>query len=179
MPPAGMAFRALRMINLNDIARLSASMSSRDWDEFLAQERILDQTFWWSFPPLAMTARYYDSIPERVVTAMSLRCRWLLKRTSSRRALTDVSLSYLWITAFPGIEWAGSPREMLVYMARRVAPDASVRALRKTMTTTEPAAAQSPWAYMSQSRRALRWLTSRPVRPESLHPIRLALAQSR
>lgn len=172
-----MAVRALRLINLNDISRLSASMSSRDWDELLARDGTLDQTLWWSFPPLAMTAHYYGSIPERVVTAMSLRCHWWLKQTCRRRTLSDVSLSHLWVTAFPGIEWARSPREMLAYIVRRVAPDAQVRSLRKVLATTEPAAAQSMWAHLSQSRRLLRWLTSRPARPESLRPIRMALAQ--
>jgi hypothetical protein len=174
-----MAFRAIRLINLNDISRLSASMSSRDWDELLAQESALDQTLWWSFPPLAMTARYYDTIPEGVVTALSSRCQWWLRQTSRRRTLCDVSLSHLWVTAFPGIEWARSPREMLTHVMRRIAPGAQVRSLRKVLATTEPAAAHSTWAHMSQGRRLLRWLTSRPARPESLHPIRMALAQSR
>jgi hypothetical protein len=173
-----MALRVVRLINLNDISRLSASMSSRDWDEFLAQERTLNQTLWWSFPPLALTAHYYDSIPERVVTALSSRCHWWLKETCRRRTLSDVSLSYLWVTAFPGIEWARSPGEMLEYVMGRVVPDAKVRSVRKVLATTEPAEAQSTWAHLSQSRRVLRWLTSRPARPTALRPIRMALAQS-
>jgi hypothetical protein len=172
-----MAFRAVRLINLNDISRLSASMSSRDWDELLALERTLDQTLWWSYPPLALTAQYYDSIPERVVTALASRCHWSLKQISRRRTLSDVSLSHLWVTAFPGIEWARSPGEMLAYAMGRAVPGAQVRSLRKVLTTTEPAAAHSTWSHMSQGRRLLRWLTSRPARPESLHPIRMALAQ--
>jgi hypothetical protein len=172
-----MALRSVRLINLNDISRLSASMSSRDWDELLAQERTLDQTLWWSYPPLALTAQYYDSIPERVITAVSSRCHWSLKQISHRRTLSDVSLSHLWVTAFPGIEWARSPGEMLAYAMRRVLPGAQVRSLRKVLASEEPAAAQSTWAHMSQSRRLLRWLTSRPARPESLYPIRMALAQ--
>ncbi|MDB6091791.1 MAG: hypothetical protein JWN85_4575 [Gammaproteobacteria bacterium] len=173
-----MAFRAVRLINLNDISRLSASMSSRDWDELLAQESTLDQTLWWSYPPLALTAQYYDSIPERVVTAVSSRCHWSLKQVCHRRTLSDVSLSHLWVTAFPGIEWARSPGEMLAYAMGRILPNAQVRSLRKVLAVQEPAAAQSTWAHMSQGRRLLRWLTSRPTRPESLHPIRMALAQA-
>jgi hypothetical protein len=174
-----MAVRAVRLIQLNDISRLSASMSSRDWDELLAHERTLDQTLWWAFPPLAMTARYYDSIPEHVVTTLASRCQWWLRQVCDRRTLCDVSLSHLWVTAFPGIEWARSPREMLTYAVRRVVPDAQVRSLRKVLATIEPAAAQSTWAHMSQGRRLLRWLTSRPARPEALRPIRMALAQPR
>ncbi|MFL6604191.1 MAG: nucleotidyltransferase family protein [Steroidobacteraceae bacterium] len=171
-----MAGRAVRLIHLNDISRLAASMSSRDWDELLTHERTLNQTLWWAFPPLAMTARYYDSIPEHVVTTLAPRCQWWLRRVCDRRSLCDVSLSHLWVTAFPGIEWARSPREMLTYVVRRVAPDAQVRSLRKVLATIEPAAAQSTWAHMSQGRRLFRWLTSRPARPEALRPIRMALA---
>jgi hypothetical protein len=172
-----MAFRTVRLIHLNDIARLSAGMSSRDWDEFLAQERTLDQTLWWSFPPLAMTARYYDSVPERVVTAMSTRCQWWLKQACRARTLSDVSLSHLWVTAFPGIEWARTPREMLAYVLQRVVPSAEVRSLRKVVAETQSYASETPWARMPQSRRIVHWLTSRPARAETLRPVRTALAQ--
>jgi hypothetical protein len=173
-----MASRVMRLLHMNDIARLSASMSSQDWNEFLAQGSVLGETFWWSFPPLAMTARYYDSIPEHVIKEMSRRCRWLLKWTCGRRTLSDVSLSYLWVTAFPGIEWAGSPGEMLTYMKRRIAPGTEVRSYRRVQAKVEPAAAHSTWSQMSQRRRMLRWLTSRPTRFESLRPIQMALAQT-
>jgi hypothetical protein len=173
-----MALRVLRLLHLNDISRLSASMSGRDWDEFLAQESVLDKTLWWSFPLLAMTARYYDSIPEHVIAATSRRCRWLLKRTCRRRTLSDVSLSYLWVTAFPGIEWASSPSEMLTYMMRRIAPNAEVRSIRKALAKTEPALAHSTWAHLSQRRRVLRWLISPPTRAEALRPIQMTLAQT-
>jgi hypothetical protein len=125
-----------------------------------------------------MTARYYDSIPEHVINATSDRCRWLLKRTCGRRTLSDVSLSYLWVTAFPGIEWARSPGEMLTYMMQRIAPNAAQRSYRQVMAKTEPSAVHSTWAHMSQRQRVLRWLTSRPTRFESLRPIQMALAQT-
>jgi hypothetical protein len=174
-----MTLRSLRMIHLSDIARLSATMSDRDWDELLAMQAAADSTLWWAFPPLSMCARYYDSIPERVITATRLRCHWWLKQTYQRRALSDVSFSYLWVTAFPGMEWASSPGEMLKYALRRIAPDAKLRSNRKALAHIEVAAAQSAWTHMSQSRRILRWLTSRPVRPECLRPVRMALAQPR
>ena len=174
-----MSLRAVRLIQLNDIARLSASMSSADWDDFLSQEALLDQTLWWSFPPLALTARHFDSIPSRIVNSMSQRCHWWLKQSCRRRTLSDVSLCYLWVEAFPGIEWARSPREMLAYISQRIAPQAHQRSLRKVAAVTELTAAQSNWAHMSQSRRILRWLTTRPARPQALHPIRAALTQPR
>jgi hypothetical protein len=88
-----------------------------------------------------------------VLSAAAASCQWVLRAASRCQKLSDVSLSHMWIPAFPGIEWCRSPREALVYAARRVMPSAAARALR------------------------LRWLTSRPPRPESLAPIRGALAQ--
>jgi len=173
-----MVFRALRCINLIDIARLSASMSARDWDELLALESRLDEPIWWAYPPLATTARYYPAvIPKDVLSATSHRCQWLLKRTTRRRSACDSSLCYLPITAFPGIEWARSPREMLEYVYNRLIPDAQIRSLRESQATTEPAAANSTWSYTSQTRRIARWLISRPARAESLFPIQVALGQ--
>lgn len=172
-----MVTRSVRLIQLTDIARLSASMSSRDWEELLAQERALGEPLWWSYPPLALTARYYNAIPERVVSSPSVRCHWWLELTCRRHTLCDVSLSHLWVEAFPGIEWARSAREMLAYVAARFAPDVQTRALRDKLATTEPAAAESPWAHMSQGHRIVRWLTSRPVRPQAIHPVQTALAQ--
>jgi hypothetical protein len=173
-----MAFRAIRALNLIDIARLSARMTDQDWDEVFSQEAHLGQTLWWAFPPLALTARYYPGIPDRVLTAMSVRCPWLLKQACRRRTLSDVSLSHLWITAFPGIEWARSPREMLTYVLQRVAPSAELKSQRKLLPNIQAFASETPWARMSQSRRIANWLTSRPARAESLRPVRTALAQS-
>jgi hypothetical protein len=187
-----MAFRAIRLINLHDISQLSDRMTDEDWDELLTQERTLDQTVWWAFPPLALTTRYYGCVPEHVLEAASTRCQWVLKAACSRRNLSDVSLSHIWISAFPGLEWARSLNEAVKYAARRIVPSVETRSLRpetviaqpdtKEMNAMQPGAAQlevaaSSWAQLSQSRRLLRWLTSRPPRPETLGPVRGALAQ--
>jgi hypothetical protein len=173
-----MSLRSIRLLNLHDISRLSACMSGPDWDELLGQEKILGQTFWWAFPPLALTARYCPCVPDQVLDVMSARCQWLLKQASRRRTLSDVSLSHLWVSAFPGIEWARSPREMLAYAADRVAPGAEMLSLRKVVAKTQPDTLESRWANLSQSRRILRWLRSRPPRDATLRPVQMAMTQS-
>jgi hypothetical protein len=103
-------------------------------------------------------------------------CSWLLKCTCRRRTLTEVSFSHLWISAFPGIEWAQSLSEMLTYAGQRLVPNAEMRAMRTVIAATLPAA-EDPWARMSQGRRILRWLLARQVRAGTLRPVRMALAQ--
>jgi len=170
-----MVFRALRLINLHDIARLSALMTDQDWDEFLAQGNARDRKVWWAFPPLSLTARYYHSISERLLARVAAGCPWLLQQACRRRSLTDVSCSHLWISAFPGIEWAPSVGEMLAYAWRRLVPNAELRAARAVVASTQAFAAEDPWVRLSQGRRILRWLTARQVRGETLRPIRMAL----
>jgi hypothetical protein len=172
-----MVARAVRLLNLHDVAQLAAHMTDRDWDEVLLCRNSRREPFWWAYPPLALTARYYGSIPDRILAALAADCPWTLRQICRRRTLSDVSFSYLWVSAFPGIEWTLSVREMLVYAAQRVAPGAEVRALRTVIARTQPFAAGSSWNHMSQSRRILRWMTSRQARAETLHPVRMALAQ--
>jgi hypothetical protein len=174
-----MVFRALRLINLHDIARLSALMTDCDWDEFLARGNARDRKVWWAFPPLSLTARYYHSISERLLAGVAAGCPWLLQQACRRRSLTDVSCSHLWISAFPGIEWASSIGEMFAYAGRRLVPNAEVRAMREVIATTQPCAAEDPWTRLPQGRRMLRWLIARQVRAETLRPVRMALAGSR
>jgi hypothetical protein len=173
-----MAFRALRLIHLNDLARLSARMTVSDWDELLSTEKPGSQAVWWAYPPLALTALYYESaIPERVLAATRACCPWLLRRACRHYTLSDVSFSHLWINAFPGIEWARSPREMFAYVAARVVPTAELKALRTKSADLHPAFTGA-WNRMSQGRRMVRWMTSRPARPETLQTVSAALAQS-
>jgi hypothetical protein len=170
-----MVFRGLRLINLHDIARLSALMTDQDWEEFLAQGDARSEQLWWAYPPLALTASYFDCVAQRILAATAAGCPWLLRRASRRRSVTDVSFSHLWISALPGIEWSASPGEMLRYAVRRLVPNAELRAMRDVIAATMPCAADDPWARMSQVRRMLRWLVGRQVRAETARPVRLAL----
>jgi hypothetical protein len=174
-----MVFRALRLINLHDIARLAALMADRDWNELLHRGNTHDKSLWWAWPPLSLTAKYYRCISERVLEPVGAGCPWFLRQACRRRSLTDVSFSHLWISAFPGIEWAQSIREMLAYAGRRLVPNAEVRAMREVIAATQPCAAEDPWARLPQGRRMLRWLIERQVRAETLRPVRMALAGPR
>jgi Uncharacterised nucleotidyltransferase len=172
-----MAFKTLRMLQLNDLAQLSSDMTEQDWDEVL-QLRRLPVGLWWAFPPLLLAARYFPSrIPMRVLAALAENCSYRLKKVSERRTLYGVSLSYLWVDAFPGVEWAQTFREILGYAASRVWPDGKHVALRAHVAKSQPWSPQSQWPQLSQSRRILRWLTSRPMRPLTAHAVRAALAQ--
>jgi hypothetical protein len=173
-----MAYRALRLLHLHDIALLASRMDEENWNELLSLSES-SRALWWAGPPLALTARYFPArIPIRILDAVAAQCPWLLARRTGRQKLTDVSLSFLWIEAFPGIEWCQSPAEALAYITRRLIPNDELRSVRKSLGQSEPALRQDPWAKLSQTRRIFRWLTTKQTRPATLHAVRMALAQS-
>jgi hypothetical protein len=96
-----------------------------------------------------------------------------------RRTLSDVSLSSMWIQAFPGIEWSRSVTGTARYIMRRVAPSPQMLELRRRLAETQVAPAASKWHHLPQGRRMLRWLTSRQTRADTMHAVRTALAQTR
>jgi Uncharacterised nucleotidyltransferase len=174
-----MALQTLRLLQLHDLALLALRMTAADWDE-LIQWRSGERGPWWALPPLRMVSRYYPiGVPERILGRLKLDCPWLLHQAAQRRSLSDVSLSHLWVDAFPGIEWSQSVREMLRYARSRVRPDAEHLALRSTTTHTQPWAASSQWSSLSQTRRILRWVVRRQTRPATMHVVRAALVQAR
>ena len=174
-----MTTRALRLLHLHDLARLSSVMTELDWQEVLAQNS-RGQRLWWAFPPLKLVSRYYPAaIPVGVLTALAEECPYLLRRIATGRTLYDVSYSYPWVNAFPGIEWSQSLGEMLEYAASRVKPDPGHVASREYNVKTQAWALQSPWERLSQGRRMVRWVTSRPTRTLTMHAVRAALAQTR
>jgi Uncharacterised nucleotidyltransferase len=170
-----MAFQALRLLHLQDLARLSSRMTEADWDEVLAQRRRRGG-LWWAFPPLNLAARYFPSrIPSRVLAALADDCSFLLAMVSRRKVLYDVSFSYPRVDAFPGIEWAQSIREVLEYAVSRLRPSTEHLAQRDHSARTEAWAAQSQWVHLSQGRRIVRWVTSRPPRAVTMHAVSAAL----
>ena len=172
-----MTFRALRLLQLSDLALLSARMTDADWRELLGYCAD-DGSRWWAWPPLQLTARYYpDSVPVAVLGALAADCPWLLTRAVRRWALSDVSFSYLWIRAFPGMVWSQSASETLSYAASRVWPGRDVSAMRKLALDNHVVASHSQWDRLSQGRRVLRWLSTRQARPDTLFAVRAALAQ--
>jgi hypothetical protein len=174
----GIVLRNVRLLQLHDVALLSLRMADADWDELLRLSA-LDGGYWWAWPPLALTVRYYPTaIPLRVLGAMETVCPWLLRRSVRRHTLSDVSLSHLPIEAFPGIEWSQTLPEALGYVVRRLLPGKEVVAGRAELVKTRGAAAASPWDQLSQWRRIVSWVTAPQSRSETLYPIRVALLEA-
>jgi len=173
-----MAYRFLRLLHLHDLALLSSHMTGADWDEVLGYS-IDGRGCWWALPPLQLTARYYSSaVPARVLSELTPDCPWLLGRIARHRTLSDVSLSYLWTEAFPGIEWSLSVPEMLRYVVRRVRPAEEMLRMRSDMARVEAWASESEWPHLSHGRRMLRWAVSHQTRPQTMFAVRAALAQA-
>jgi hypothetical protein len=173
-----MTTRALRLLHLHDLARLAAQMTERDWDEMLALGS-REGRMWWAFPPLILTSKYFAStIPGRVLEALAKDCRYWLRASFRRGTLYDVSCSYLWVEAFPGIGWSQSMGEMLDYAVSRVRPTAGHLALRRKVADTQACADQGPWSRLSQGRRILRWITAAQMRPLTMHSVHAALAKA-
>jgi hypothetical protein len=169
-----MAFQGLRILQLHDIALLSTRMSESDWNEIATSSSPRN---WWAFPPLELMSRYYPSrVPRRILAALSDECSYFLRVLAARKSLIDVSYSYLWVSAFPGIEWSQSIPECLAYAASRVHPNSRHMAQREHVATTQAWAKQGEWSRLSQGRRIFRWLASRQTRPTVMYAISAAFA---
>jgi len=169
-----MAFQNLRILQLHDIALLAGRMSDADWKE-IAEPGPAHARLWWAYPPLRLTSRYYEGVmPAGVLAALKDECHFVLRALGTKKSLVDVSYSYLWVKAFPGIEWSQSIGESLHFAATRVRPDAMHLDKRKELAANQVWAKRSEWSEMSQGRRMLRWLTSRQTRPATMHAINAA-----
>jgi hypothetical protein len=170
---------ALRFIQLHDIAQLAKRFGPSDWEELL-KTRPNNQSLWWAAAPLTLTARYFFAVvPAFVIENVNAECPWLLRRRSSRHCLADVSWSNIKIYAFPGIEWARSPREALKFMVSRILPTRESRMELECFNSHHPGAAEIPWYGISQVARALRWAFAKPPRVQTLLTVRAALAECR
>jgi hypothetical protein len=170
-----MRARALRLVQLHDIALLATRMDGHDWEELLSGSS-RHPGLWWSLPPLTLTARYYSAaIPRWVISAVEPACPLLLRQCSRRHRLADVSWSNLRIRAFPGIEWSRSPREALSFVMSRVRPSRVALAELEQAATTEQWTTGIPWYGLSHHRRILRWVFSRPPRMQTIGPVLSAL----
>jgi len=171
-----MTFQGLRILQLHDIAMLAGRMSDADWKEMTGSSPA-HARLWWAYPPLELTSRYYAAaVPQHVVAALKDDCRFVLRALAAKKSLVDVSYSYLWVKAFPGIEWSQSMGEVLRFVASRVRPSAMHLAKRKDLAVSETWAKQAEWSNLAQSRRIMRWLSSRQTRPATMHAIAAAFA---
>ena len=169
-----MAYRSLRLIHLQDIARLAARLEVADWDVVAG----LDSP-WWALPPLELASRYCGhGVPPAVLARLERACPRKLRRAIARRTLTDVSLSNPWIEAFPGIEWSPTRLDGLRYAAQRIRPRRETLIAREDTVRATPWMAESQWTRMPQWRRIVRWVRSRPPRYETMHSVAAALREA-
>jgi hypothetical protein len=167
--------RALRLVQLHDIALLATRMNGHDWEELLSgPENARD--LWWALPPLTLVARYYPAaFPEAIVSGVEHACPWLLRQCSRRHQLADVSWSNLRMQVFPGIEWCRSPREVLSFVMGRIRSSPTARAAVERVATNDQWAARISWYGLPRRKRVLRWIFSRPPRIGTLWSVRSAL----
>ena len=167
--------RGIRLIQLLDIVRLASRLESRDWRE-LCEYRSAQGGPWWALPPLLLTARYFQgAIPSDVIARLARECPWLLRHSSRRRTLSDVSYSHVAIDPIPGIVWTRSAGQMLRYVMSRIHPSDEQLSQLSLLARTEPWASEARWFEQSQLRRIADWATSRPARTETIQTVRAAL----
>ncbi len=151
-------------------------MSHSDWDELLAHRRDSGGP-WWALPPIAVDRR--ATIRWRTRSRCSPSCRHIVNGTCAgspaSQTLSDVSMSYLWIEAFPGIGWSRSLPRCSSHSQPHPARREEVLQLRKVEVETQVYAAHSEWASLSQGQRMWRWLLSKQTRAQTLHAVRTAL----
>lgn len=170
-----MRAHALRLIQLEDIARLTRRMSMSQWQRFRCA-RADGCAVWWALPPLLLAQRYCGApAPAEVIAALREATPRTLWHAAQRHTLTDVSWSNLHISAFPGIEWSRSMGEALRYARSRVAPDRTARDELEQTTTVQPLVATLPWYQLSHHRRILRWLGGRAPRVQAMTAVLAAL----
>jgi hypothetical protein len=172
-----MRARALRLIQLHDIALLAARMDHGDWEQLFAS-RPNGEPLWWVWAPLCLTARYYPAaIKLALFERQSTESPWLLRNRAHRQRLSDVSWSNIRIAAFPGLEWSRTPREALAFMKSRAWPSRAARLELNTNAAQIPGFSSVPWYGISHAARILRWIFTRPPRVQTMLAVRAVLMQ--
>lgn len=172
---AGIRQRAVRQIQLHDIAVLARELDADDW---LWITSTLDhgESRWWLYPPLAVTNRYFPrSIPASVLAETRQMCPVLLRTVSDRHEISNVSYSNPRIPAFPGLSWSATPIEALQFMSARVFPSRFAINELHEATGSNSRLLQLPWYGISHSQRILRWVTGRAPRVQTMLSVHEAL----
>jgi len=173
-----MKAHALRQVQLHDIALLTRRLEDADW-EALATTGAADD-LWWAFPPLALSCRYYRcDPPPGLLERLRRGCPRMLRRSTDREELTDVSWSNLRISAFPGIAWSRTPTDALLYVRSRALPERAALAGLQEVVELHPQLGRVPWYQLAHGRRIVRWLFSRPPRVQTILSVTAALKAGR
>ena len=169
-----MCSHTLRQVQLQDIGLLGARFGAGDWQRLLNTPEARGGA-WWMFPPLAMAARYDSGIPAALVQSFAARCPRLLRLSSARQTLSDISLSNLRIHALPGIFWSRSPLEALRFAHSRLLPDRAALEELRHCEAANPTHQGTPWYGIPHAHRIVKWLLSRPPRVQTMVSVRAAL----
>ncbi|HEU4780010.1 MAG TPA: nucleotidyltransferase family protein [Steroidobacteraceae bacterium] len=166
-----MRTHALRQVQLHDIALLARKLNPDHWSSLLGH--------WWVLPPLALTERYYEgSVPAEALAVARERCHRLLRFSTARSTLFDVSWSNLRISAFPGITWSRSPLEALSFVRSRVMPSRHAFDELRICMKALPHLEQVPWYGRRHTSRIVRWLFTSPPRVQTMVSVRAAFESS-
>lgn len=166
-----MQWRALRMIQLHDIALLARELSAQDWQ---ALESRRELPCWW-YPPLALLQRYYpQSIPISLIDAARAATTPLLRAWSPRLRISDVSLSNPGRSVIRALSWCGSVGEAVRYAGRTLRLGAKV--LSGGVRDRNTSRVLAPWITPSRRWSMFQVLLHRP-RPETLMMVESVLAE--
>jgi hypothetical protein len=170
-----MRAHCLRLLQLEDIARLACDMTERDWQVLL--ESGGPDACWWGLPALLLAQRYCGApIPDAVFAQFAALCPRRLRHAAQRYTLTDVSWSNLRIAAFPGIEWSRSMLEALRFANSRIVPGKAALGELESAVKLMPEMRTIPWYGQRHATRIVRWLFTRPPRVQSMRSVLDALA---
>jgi hypothetical protein len=169
-----MCSHALRLSQLQDIARLTPRVHAPDWQHLLTAQSAAP---WWALPPLLLAQRYCDApVPLEVLARLSDACPRLLARAARRFTLTEVSWSNLRIAAFPGLVWSTSIGEAVRYARSRLLPDREALVELAHSVSRTPQFAAVPWYGLPHAARIARWLFGRPPRVQAINAVMDAVA---
>jgi hypothetical protein len=172
-----MRAHGLRVLQLQDIARLARGFDDCDWSLLFATAA---GEPWWMLPPLTLAAECFPgSIPESVLREVGAHCPPNIRRLASRVSLVEVTWSNLRVSAFPGIGWARTPLETLSFVAARAFPRRAAREQLRQFVAASSALRSSVWYGGSHVSRILRWTFSSPPRAQTMSSVRAALESVR
>lgn len=172
--------RSVRLIQLHDIARLGARLQADEWQQALAPADD-GRPAWWAVPPLALARRHFPGLlpPGLLQAALApalAACPPGLRGRGAAFSLTASSLSHLDTPLLPGIAWAHTGSEALLFAWRRLRPQRPERLARQHSAAREHWLASSPWARQPRWVKALRFLRGAPPRVQTLYNLHAALA---
>ncbi len=171
--------RALRLVQLIDLARLAPRLQPADWEQALAPGSD-GLPAWWAWPCLELARRHAGADLQLAMQTSAWRaaqgaCPARLRAVGERETLSAVSLSRLAIQPLPGIEWSHSLAEAWACARQRLWPDARSRATLQQQVRAQASLRGAAWVARAPWRKALRFLRGAPPRVQTLYAVQRAL----